>query len=397
MISAIASQLEDSITIAVTSLAKKLKAEGKDVVGFGAGEPDFHTPKNIQTAGIDAIQAGKTCYTPESGIVELKNAICDKLKRDNQLDYTPDNIVVSCGAKHSIINTLMALIDPGDEIVIPAPYWVSYVDQAKLVSGVAVIVKTDESTGFKITADMLQRHLTPKSKLLILNSPSNPTGMVYSKAELEAIAKVVEAHPRLFVISDEIYEKLIYTEQPHVSIAQLGSVIKDRTIVINGVSKSYAMTGWRIGYLAAPAPIAKAIGRIQGHTTSNPTTPSQWASVEALNGSQDDVAVMKAEFDRRRHYMVATLNTIPGFSCLEPEGAFYAFPNISALYGKRCASGVIANSADFCNFLLKEALVACVPGSGFGADAYIRLSYSTSMADIEKGLGRIKAWVEALQ
>ncbi|NBV41524.1 pyridoxal phosphate-dependent aminotransferase [bacterium] len=397
MISHRASQTEDSITMAISAMAQQMRKEGKPVLGFSAGEPDFKTPVFIQDAGIAAIREGKTTYTAASGIPELKQAICAKLLRDNDLEYKPNNIVVSCGAKQSIYNALMALVDPGDEVIVPIPYWVSYPDQINLVGGRSVFVQTDESNDFKMTASQLVNAITPKTKLLILNSPSNPTGSVYTRRELEEIARIIVEH-NILVISDEIYEKLIYdSEEGHISIASLSPEVKSRTIVINGVSKAYSMTGWRIGYAAAPTAIADAMGKIQSHCTSNPTTPSQWASVTAINGEETEITAMKNEFHIRRNAMVQGLNDIVGISCVMPKGAFYAFPNISQLIGKRSPSGEITNSASLCKLLLQDALVACVPGSGFGADKYIRLSYATSMENIVEGMKRIKEWVASLR
>jgi len=391
-----ASQTGDSITMAISALAQQMKKEGKPVIGFSAGEPDFKTPIPIQDAGVQAIRDGKTTYTAASGIPELKQAICHKFLTDNQLEYRPNHIVVSCGAKQSIFNAIMATINPGDEVIVPTPYWVSYPDQIGLAGGKSVFVETNESTEFKLTPDLLANAITPRTKMVILNSPSNPTGAVYTRHELEALAKIIVQH-QLLVISDEIYEKLIYSEEGHVSIAQLSPELKSLTIVINGVSKSYAMTGWRIGYAAANPAIADAMGKIQSHTTSNPTTPSQWASVQALTGGDDEIKAMKAEFHARRDTMVTRLNQIPGLPTLLPGGAFYAFPNISALIGKQSASGVITDSASFCQYLLQDVFVACVPGSGFGSDSFIRLSYATSMTAIEDGLTRIDQWVRSLQ
>ncbi len=390
-----AKKIEPSITMAISALAKTMKAEGKPVIGFGAGEPDFDTPEIIKQAAIDAIQAGKTKYTPATGIQELKVAICDKFNRDQQLAYTPEQIVVSCGAKHSLYTLFMALINPGDEVIVPAPYWVSYPDQVRMAEGVPVIVDTSEATQFKVTPELLEQAITPRTKVLILNSPSNPTGMLYSRDELEAIGEVVLNHG-IVVISDEIYEKLVYGDADHISIASLSPELKASTVVVNGVAKAYSMTGWRIGYCAAPIEVAKAMGRIQSHSTSNPATPSQWASIIALNEGESDIDLMRVEFDKRRQYMVETLNAIDGVSCLEPEGAFYAFPNISGTFGKQSQGITIDSSATFCELLLKEASVACVPGSGFGADSCIRLSYAASMSDITEGLNRISQWVSSL-
>lgn len=394
MISKKASQVEDSITMAISALATKMKAEGHPVLSFSAGEPDFDTPKLIQDSAIDAILKGKTRYTAASGIVQLKEAVCAKLSRDHGLVYKPENIVVSCGAKHSLYNAFVAMLDPGDEVIIPSPYWVSYPDQVKMVDGVPVIIETTDKTEFKVSPEQVEKAITPKTKLFILNSPSNPTGGVYSKSELEALAKIFIKH-NIYVISDEIYEKLVYGETFH-SIAEIPGM-KPLTILINGVAKAYAMTGWRIGYAAAEKPIADAMGRIQSQTTSNPTTPSQWACVDALNKGDESIEAMRLEFDERRKAMIGALNKIPDVTCMEAKGAFYAFPNVSSLYGKSCASGLITDSASFCNFLLKEKLVACIPGIGFGADDYIRFSYACSMKDIEEGMQRLKEFILSLK
>ncbi len=385
--------IQPSMTMAISALAQKMKREGQHVIGFGAGEPDFDTPVPIKEAGIAAIQTGKTKYTEESGIPQLKEAICHKFYRDQRLSYTPDQIVISCGAKHSLYNLFLALLNPGDEALIPSPYWVSYPEQIRLAGGEPVFVKTDEADEFKVTPELLDRYITPRTKLLILNSPSNPTGMVYSQKELEALYPILIQN-RCIVISDEIYEKLIYGDAPHVSIASLSEEMKALTVIVNGVSKAFAMTGWRIGYCAAPLNVAKAVSKIQGHSTSHPTTPSQWASIQALDGGEEAITLMKKEFNQRRQYMVDRLNRIPGVRCLEPKGAFYAFPNVSTWYGTRAKNGsVIQNSLDFCDFLLKEALVACVPGIAFGEDACVRLSYATDLKTIQEGLDRIEQWI----
>lgn len=396
MIAKRASEVGDSITMAISAAAQKMKKEGKPVYSFGAGEPDFDTPQRIKDAGIDAIQKGKTKYTAASGIIELKEAICTKLKQDNGLVYTPQQVIISCGAKHSIFNAVMALIDPGDEVIIPSPYWVSYPDQVNLCGGVPVFIETTQATAFKITPQQLRQAITPKTKLFILNSPSNPTGSVYSKSELEALAQII-VEKKILVLSDEIYEKLIYGAHRHVSIGSFSKEIQDLTLVVNGVAKAYSMTGWRIGYTAGPLPIIQAMGVIQSHSTSNPTTPSQWASVEALIGQGNELEVMRIEFEKRKEVMVNLLNAIPGFQCLNPEGAFYTFPDISAHFGKKSSQGkLIQNSAQFCQTLLDEAYVACIPGSGFGAEGFIRLSYATSLSDIEQGIAKLDAWVRSL-
>jgi len=386
----------DSITLQIGALAKQMKAEGKDVLSFSQGEPDFDTPESIKSVGIQAIQQGKTKYTAASGIPELKDAIRAKLQRDQGLDYQADNILVSCGAKHSIFNAHMALLNPGDEVIIPAPYWVSYPDQVLLAGAVPVVVNTSMESGFKITPDQLRKSLTKKSRVVILCTPSNPTGMMYSEQELTALAEVIVEN-NLIVYSDEIYEKLAYGGKKHFSIAQVSDELKQRTVVINGVSKAYSMTGWRIGYMAAASNIIKAASKVQAQSTSNPTTSSQWASIYALNKAEGDVQKMTSAFDERRQYMVSALNAIPGVECLMPDGAFYAFPKIESFFGKQSASGKLLDSASFCNQLLKEQNVATVPGSGFGAEGYIRLSYSTSMAEIEEGIGRIGEWLKQLK
>jgi aspartate aminotransferase len=386
----------DSITLQIGALAKQMKAEGKDVLSFSQGEPDFDTPESIKSVGIQALQQGKTKYTAASGIPELKDAIRAKLQRDQGLDYQADNILVSCGAKHSIFNAHMALLNPGDEVIIPAPYWVSYPDQVLLAGAVPVVVNTSMESGFKITPDQLRKSLTKKSRVVILCTPSNPTGMMYSEQELTALAEVIVEN-NLIVYSDEIYEKLAYGGKKHFSIAQVSDELKQRTVVINGVSKAYSMTGWRIGYMAAASNIIKAASKVQAQSTSNPTTSSQWASIYALNKAEGDVQKMTSAFDERRQYMVSALNAIPGVECLMPDGAFYAFPKIESFFGMQSASGKLLDSASFCNQLLKDQNVATVPGSGFGAEGYIRLSYSTSMAEIEEGIGRIGEWLKQLK
>jgi aspartate aminotransferase len=395
MISEKAAAIESSITLAITALSKKMKQDGIKVLSFSAGEPDFETPKNIQEVGINAIKEGKTGYTAASGILELKKSICAKLKRDNDLDYNPENIVISCGAKHAIFNSLAAILNPGDEVIIPTPYWVSYPHQVRLAGGTPVYAETDASTGFKITKQHLEQVITSKTKALFLTTPSNPTGAVYSKAELEDLVDIIVKN-NIVVISDEIYEKLIYGTGKHVSIAALSEEMKNLTVLINGVSKAYSMTGWRIGYSATNVEIAQAINKIQGHMTSNPNTPAQWASIEAIDNTESKVMEMKQEFDKRRVCMVDGLNKIDGLTCSEPQGAFYAFPDISSFFGKKCKSGQIMNSADFCKYLLQEVHVACVPGSGFGSEGFIRLSYATSMEAIKEGLSRLEDWIKSL-
>ena len=390
-----AQAIKPSPTLATAAKAKAMKAQGIDVVDFGVGEPDFETPENVKQAGIKAIQSGFTKYTPAGGTDELKEAVLEKFKRDNGLQYDKTQILISCGAKHSLYNIAEALFDPGDEVIIPSPYWVSYPDQVLLNDALPVIVETTEAEGFKLSAKKLEQAVTKKTKALVLNSPSNPTGLAYDKKALEDIAALAVRH-NLYVISDEIYEKLIYDGFTHTSIASLGKEIKDLTIVVNGVSKSHAMTGWRIGYAAGPKDVITAMANIQSQSTSNPSSISQKAAVEALRGPQDFIGTMNIEFDKRRKYMVERLNKIKGVSCLMPVGAFYAFPRISSLFGKSLNGKVVKNSADLATLLLEEAKVALVSGDAFGADAYIRLSYATSMDSIKKGLDRIEQMINSL-
>lgn len=381
--------IKPSPTLATAAKAKAMKAQGIDVVDFGVGEPDFDTPENVKQAGIKAIQSGFTKYTPAGGTDELKEAVIEKFKKDNGLQYEKSQILISCGAKHSLYNIAEALFDPGDEVIIPSPYWVSYPDQVLLNDATPVIVETTEEEGFKLSAKKLEKAVTKKTKALVLNSPSNPTGLAYDKKTLEELAAIAVKH-KIYVISDEIYEKLIYDGFKHFSIASLGQEIKDLTLVVNGVSKSHAMTGWRIGYAAGPKDVITAMANIQSQSTSNPASISQKAALEALRGPQDFIQTMNIEFDKRRKYMVERLNKMKGMSCLMPVGAFYAFPRVSALYGKSATGKRIANSSDLAAYLLEDAKVALVSGDAFGADAYIRLSYATSMDNIVKGLDRIE-------
>jgi len=370
--------------------------QGIDVVDFGVGEPDFDTPDNVKEAGINAIRSGFTKYTPAGGTDELKEAIIEKFKKDNDLSYEKSQVLISCGAKHSLYNIAEALFDPGDQIIIPAPYWVSYPDQVFLNDATPVIVETTEEEGFKLSAQKLEKAITKKTKALVLNSPSNPTGLAYDGKTLEEIAAMAVKH-NVYVISDEIYEKLLYDGFKHYSIASFGQAIRDLTIVVNGVSKSHAMTGWRIGYAAGPKEVITAMTNIQSQSTSNPCSISQKAALEALRGPQDFIGTMNVEFDKRRKYMVERLNKMPGISCLMPVGAFYAFPNIGKLFGKSIQDKTIANSSDLATYLLEDAKVALVSGDAFGADAYIRLSYATSMENIQKGLDRIEKAVGELR
>ncbi len=381
--------ISPSLTLEITAKAQEMKKSGIDIIGFGAGEPDFDTPENIQNAGIEAIKTGKTRYTAASGIPELKEAICEKLKKDNDLDYETSNILISSGAKHSIFNAFYAILNPGDEVIVPVPYWVSYPEFIKVVGGTPVLVKTEEDKGFKYTKECLEKAITKNTKAIILNSPSNPTGTVYNRSELEMIAEIAVKN-NIFIISDEIYEKLVYDGEEHISIASLNEDIKKLTIVINGMSKAYAMTGWRIGYAAADKEIIKVMTNIQSHTTSNASSISQYASVEGLRGDQSVICKMIEKFDERRIYMADRINKMNYLSCIMPKGAFYVMANITEAKGKTIKGREIKDSLDFTCLLLEEAEVAVVPGIAFGDDDYVRLSYATSMENIEKGLDRIE-------
>lgn len=388
--------ISPSLTLAITAKAKKLKAEGVDVIGFGAGEPDFNTPKNIQDVAIEAIQGGLTRYTAASGIIELKEAIVNKFKNDNNLVYKTSQIIVSTGAKQCLANVFQAILNPGDEVIIGVPYWVSYPELVQLADGVPVYVNTKEDNSFKITVEELEKVVNEKTKAIIINSPNNPTGATYSIEELEKIASFAK-EKNIFIISDEIYEKLLYGKEGHVSIASLSEDAYNRTIVINGVSKAYAMTGWRIGYAAASEEIVKLMSNIQSHTTSNPSSIAQYASVEALNGPQDEVELMKIEFKKRRDYMIDKINSIENLSCVKPEGAFYVMVNISKLLGKTIDGTTIKDSLTFSDLLLDKEKVAVIPGIAFGVDEFIRLSYATSIENITNGLNRIENFVKAIK
>ncbi len=389
-----------SPTLAITAKANALKAQGKDVISFGAGEPDFDTPQNVKDAAIAALGRGETKYTPSSGTPALKDAILAKLKRDNGLTYGRNEVIVSCGAKHSIYNVMQAMLDPGDEVIVPAPYWVSYPEQVKLADGVPVVVPADEATGFLTTAALVEASLTPRTKMVIVNSPSNPTGAVYTPQALRDIADLCVSRG-LYLLSDEIYEKTLYAGSEFVSPASFSDAVKKLTITVNGFSKAYAMTGWRLGYAAADLDIVAAMSKIQDQSTSNPTSITQAAGVEALNGPQEAVETMRQAFQERRDYIVGALNAIPGVHCLNPGGAFYVFPNVSALYGKNWTPEgdnprTLGGSDDLATYLLDVYGVALVPGSGFGSDANVRLSYATSLENIKKGVARIAEAVQAL-
>jgi aspartate aminotransferase len=389
-------KIQPSPTLAIDAKAKALKAQGVDIIGFGAGEPDFDTPANIREAAKAAIDSGFTRYTPVGGTDELKDAIIAKLKRDNDLEYGRNQISVACGAKHSLYNISQALIQEGDEVIIPSPYWVSYPDQILLAGGKPVFVATDEATSFKITPEKLESAITRNTKALILNSPCNPTGAAYSRQELEALGQVCLKHD-FIIISDDIYEKLIYDQHTFCNIATAVPQLKPRVIVVNGVSKTYAMTGWRIGYAAAAPEIISAITKLQSQSTSNPTSVAQKAAVEALNGRHDAVDAMVVEFEKRRTYIIERLNAIPDVTCFMSNGAFYAFPNFSQIYGRSVDGRKISNSSELAAFLLEEAKVALVPGAAFGSDNHVRLSYATSMANIKEGIDRIQAAVARLR
>lgn len=384
MLSKRITKISPSITLAINAKANAMIAKGIDIVNLSAGQPDFDTPDNIKKAAITAIKQGFTKYTPVPGIIELRKAICKKLKDDNNLDYNPEQILVSCGAKHSIYNIMQALLNPNDQVIIPVPYWVSYIEQVKLTGAKPVLLKTKN---FKINPDQLKKAINKKTKLIIINSPNNPTGAVYTKQELEKIANIAVEN-NIYVLSDEIYEKLIY-ETKHHSIASFNKEIKKLTITINGVSKAYSMTGWRIGYAAGPSNIIKAASNLQSHSTSNPTSISQKAALEALQGPQKSITKMVQTFKKRRDYIVKRLNKIKDITCSKPEATFYVFPNVSELY-----NGKIKTSNDLALSLLEKAKVAVIPGSAFGDDHFIRISFCCSMADIEKGMDRIEEFVK---
>ena len=393
-LSRIASAVHASTTLAIDAKAKQMKADGLDVVGFGTGEPDFDTPENIKEAAIAAIKEGKTKYTPAAGIIPLRKAVAESLKRELDLDYDFTQIVIASGAKHNLYAALRTLVNPGDEVILPAPYWVSYDEMIAMVGGVSVIINAGEEQNFKVTAEQMEAAVTDKTKAVIINNPSNPTGMLYSKEELEAIAAVCVKHD-LYIIADEIYFKLLYDGRTFTSIASLGEEVKERTIIINGVSKSYAMTGWRIGYAAAPANIAKIMANYLSHSTGAPSTISQWAAVEAFNGPQETIEDMRKVFEERRNYIVARMNSIEGVSCIMPDGAFYVMMNIEQLKGKTIGGAVINTSDDFAMAFLEKELVAVVPCSGFGAPDFVRWTYATSMENIKEGLDRLERFLKS--
>ena len=390
-----AAAVKPSSTLAITAKAKELKAAGKDVVGFGAGEPDFATPENICNAAIQAIKDGFTKYTPASGIVELKQAICDKFKRFNGLDYTPEQIVISNGGKHSLTNIFTVLLNPGDEVIIPAPFWLSYPEIVKLANGVPVILKMTEKENYKLTAEALEKAITEKTKAVVINTPNNPTGIIYTEEELRAIADVVVKHD-IYVVADEMYEYLTYDGEKHVSIASFGKEIYDRTITCSGLAKGYAMTGWRIGYTGSSAEIAKMMGSVQSHQTSNPNSIAQKAAVEALTGPQESVSMMCAEFDKRRKYMYERVSTLPHVKAVEPKGAFYLFVDAGDVIGKVHKGETVDSIAKMADILINEYNTAVVPCGDFGFDTHIRLSYAISLEQIKKGIDRIENFLKEL-
>lgn len=391
-ISKIASAIEPSATLAISALAKQMKADGIDVVSFGAGEPDFDTPDNIKAAGIAAINENKTRYTPAAGIMELRKAVCERMKADLGLDYEPTQVVVASGAKHSVYLAIMVCCDPGDEVVVAAPYWLSYAEMIRMAGAVPVEVRAQASANFKITAEQLEAAITPKTKMFMLNSPSNPTGMVYTREELEALAAVCEKHG-LYVLADDIYYQLVYDGMEYTSIASVSPAMKEQCIIVNGVSKTYAMTGWRVGYTLSNPQVAKAMSSYASHSTGAPATMAQWAAVEALTGDQSSVALMREQFQKRRDHLVERMNKVEGVSCIKPQGAFYVMMDMSGFVGKTMYGKVIESDLDFAALFLEKGLVAAVPGTPFAAPNYLRWSYATSMEQIDKGIDRLEKFI----
>jgi aspartate aminotransferase len=389
-----AQDVPPSATLAVTSRAKELKARGVDVVDFGAGEPDFDTPDFIKEAAIKALKAGKTKYTAESGIVELRTAIAAKLEKENGLKYTPEQVIVNIGGKHSVYEAMQAVLDGGDEVILPVPYWVTYPETIKLAGAVSKIIQTDKKNSYKITPAQLKKAITKKTAMLVLNSPSNPGGFTYTPEELRDIAKVLEG-TKVIVLSDEIYEKLIYGDTKFVSFASLSKDAYDRTLTLNGLSKTFSMTGWRLGYAAGPLEVIKAMGRLQSHMTSNPVTFAQYAAIAALSDpvAGQTIEKMRVEFERRGKYIAERLNAIKGIECPEPTGAFYCFPDVSSHYGRNINGATINGSMDFAKAILEQANVALVPGLPFGCDNNVRLSFACSIEQITKGLDRLEKWL----
>lgn len=389
MISEVVSGIAESPTMKVSALAKKMKSEGINVINLSVGEPDFPTPQNVKAAAKKAIDDNQTRYTINAGTVELRKAITEKLKIDNGLEYDIKNIIVSNGAKQSVFNCIMAVVNKGDEVIIPAPYWVSYPDMVSIAGGKSIVIETKESNGFKVTAEELKKFISEKTKAFILCNPSNPTGSAYSKTELQELAKVCE-NENFYVIADEIYEKLVYDNFEFVSFASLSPAIKKKTLLINGLSKAFSMTGWRVGYAAGIEEVIQGINKIQSHTTSNASSVSQFAAIEALTGPQETVKQMCVEFENRRNFLYKELTSIQGITCYKPEGAFYLFPNISAFFGKQSKENKISNSFDLAMYILTDAKVAAVPGSAFGAEGFMRFSYATSMENLKEAVERLK-------
>ncbi len=390
-----AQAIEPSLTLAITAKAKEMKEKGIDVISFSAGEPDFNTPKNIINAAIKAMEDGNTKYTSVNGILQLREAICKKFKDDNGLEYNPSQIVVSTGAKQSLANTFLAILNPGDEVIVSTPYWVSYPELIKLADGKPVFVEGDEKSNYKFTKENLEKAVTAKTKAIVLNTPNNPTGTIYNKEELEVIADFAKKYD-IIIISDEMYEKLIYDNENHISIASLSKDAYERTIVINGLSKSYAMTGWRIGYCAASEKIAKLMISIQSHVTSNVCSITQYAALEALNGPQNEITKMINEFEKRRNYMINRIESIDNLSIVKPKGAFYIMINIENCLGKEINGKILNDSMEFCASLLENEKLAVIPGKAFGLNNYIRVSYATSMEAIKEGLNRIESFIKKL-
>ena len=388
--------ISESLTLAIDAKAKRMKAEGEDVIGFGAGEPDFPTPQFVLVAAKHALNNGMTRYTPSSGTLELREAICRKLKRDNNINYAPDEIIVSNGAKHSLYNVFQAILNPGDEVLIPQPYWLSYPEMVKMADGMPVFIETKEENFFKVSVEDLEQAITPKTKAIIINSPNNPNGCVYNEKELAEIAELA-VKKEIFIVSDEIYEEMVYDDAEHISIASLNEDIKGFTLTVNGMSKAYAMTGWRIGYTAGPKEVIKIMNNIQSHSTSNPNSIAQYASTVALDAPKNEIKEMIQEFDKRRLYMVDKINSIPYLSCKRPKGAFYVMMNISKAIGKRWGNKEINGSLSFADALLESKKVTVVPGIAFGADSYVRLSYAVSLDKIQKGLDRIHQFMNELE
>ncbi|MDO5783655.1 MAG: pyridoxal phosphate-dependent aminotransferase [Eubacteriales bacterium] len=391
-ISKIAGAIAPSATLAISAMAKQMKADGIDVVSFGAGEPDFDTPEHIKEAGIQAIHDNQTRYTPAAGIMELRKAVCQRMKEDLGLDYQPNEVVVASGAKHSVYIAIMVCCDPGDEVVVAAPYWLSYAEMIRMAGAVPVEVHATASANFKITAEQLEAAITDKTKMFMLNSPSNPTGMVYTKEELEALAAVCEKHG-IYVLVDDIYCNLVYDGIEYTSMAAVSPAMKEQCIVVNGVSKSYAMTGWRVGYTLSNATVAKAMSSYISHSTGAPATMAQWAAVEALSADQGSVEMMRQQFEKRRNHLVERMNKVEGVSCIKPQGAFYVMMDMSSFVGKTMYGKVIENDEDFAALFLEKGLVATVPCTSFAAPNYLRWSYATSMEQIDKGIDRLEKFI----